>query len=124
MTANASVQAVRFGIGGLVATFVHVLLAYLLIVSWAADAAVANGLAFCGATWVSYRVNTRWSFSSHPTPRRLLRFLVVAALGSLMSALIGGTADRLGFPWWCGILLVVLCVPPLTFVAHRLWTYR
>ncbi len=124
MATKSTVQAFRFGMGGLLATAVHVLLAYLLIVSGTANPAVANGLAFISATWVSYQVNTHWSFSSQPTPQRILRFLLVALLGSLFSAFIAGSAAHFGLPWWCGILIVVICVPPLTFMAHRYWTYR
>jgi hypothetical protein len=37
---------------------------------------------------------------------------------------LAGAAERAGFNYLVGILLVVCIVPPLTFVAHRCWTYR
>ena len=46
------------------------------------------------------------------------------ALGLTLTVTLAAIADRAGFNYWVGIGLVVLCVPPVTYVLHRTWTYR
>jgi putative flippase GtrA len=117
-------STMRFGYSGIAATLTHMLLAYVLIVQLGADAAIGNVLAFCGATLLSYQLNTQWSFRCSHSPTRLGRFILVATAGSLLCGLIAGLAERAAVPWWMGVGIVVMTVSPITYCAHRFWTYR
>lgn len=110
-------------VGGL-ATAVHVAVASVLIVAAGWPAGFANGAAFCVATVASYSINSRVTFRRAVSRRTLWRFIAVAAAGALVSMAISGAADRLGLHYLIGIALVVVSLPPLTFVAHSRWTYR
>jgi putative flippase GtrA len=117
-------QALRFGISGLLATGVHVLVAVVFIRTvWPAPS-IANGVAFVVATIFSYLINTTWSFSSPWHGRNLLRFCVVSCVGLVLAMMISGAAQHYGLHYLWGIFLVVLSVPPVTFLLHSFWTYR
>lgn len=85
---------------------------------------IANGIAFLMATATTYCLNTYWTFARTATRRNLVRFLLVAALGGAISVAITSMAELSGLHYGLGILLLLLTVPPLTFVLHKFWTYR
>jgi putative flippase GtrA len=123
-TPGVAQRAARFGISGLFVTGLHALIAASLIEFILPWPALANGIAFVVATFVSYMINTVWSFSQMPVLANLLRFLTVAFIGLLITMAISGTAAAAGFSYWIGIACVVLVVPPCTFLMHTFWTYR
>ena len=117
-------QALRFGISGLLATGLHVLVATSFIQLVSPAASIANGVAFVVATIFSYLINTIWSFSHPLHGRNLLRFCAVACVGLLLAMAISGAAQHYGLHYMWGIFFVVLTVPPVTFLLHSFWTYR
>lgn len=117
-------RATRFGLSGLFATGTHVLCACLLIEVVGVRAVAANGLAFSIATLLSYLLNTFWTFRRRATGANALRFWTVALLGLGLTLLLSGAAEAARLHYFVGILLVIVLVPPLTFVLHSAWTYR
>lgn len=113
-----------FAVTGVLSTALHyaVAMSFMRLV-WNSPAA-ANGLAFIVATVFSCVVNTLWSFSRRLSAAVFRRFGTVSVVGCLLSSLVAGTADRLGLSNQVGILCVVLCVTPVTYLLHRHWTYR
>ncbi|MCM2311648.1 MAG: GtrA family protein [Steroidobacteraceae bacterium] len=87
-------------------------------------AVAANGLAFSIATLLSYLLNTFWTFRRRATGANALRFWTVALLGLGLTLLLSGAAEAARLHYFVGILLVIVLVPPLTFVLHSAWTYR
>jgi putative flippase GtrA len=117
-------RAIRFVAVGLTATLVHIAIAALCIEAFAVKPAPANVCAFLGATGISYVGHTYWSFQKTSSSTNLLRFVVVLAVGVLLSATVSGTVAYMHFNHWVGIVAVVLVVPPVTFILHSSWTYR
>ncbi|MDH5299406.1 MAG: GtrA family protein [Desulfobulbaceae bacterium] len=117
-------QAQRFAVTGLLSTGIHALIAAGLINSLAAIPPLANGVAFVAATFFSYLLNTRWSFSTTLHRRTLARFTLVASLGCLLAVGVSWLADGMGLHYLVGIAGVVCTVPPATFLLHSLWTYN
>lgn len=117
-------QAGRFAFSGVLVTCLHALVAASLIETVLPRPALANGVAFVAATFASYMINTLWSFSQSPVLANLLRFLIVAIVGLLITMTISGLAASYGFSYWVGIFFVVIVVPPCTFLLHTFWTYR
>ena len=115
-------RMLRFGITGVVVTVVHVVVASLLIVI-DAGSALANGAAFCAATVVSYVVNTRWSFGSRPSTRRLTRFVAVSLVGCAVAVGLSSEVEAALMPAWVSVAVVAAVLPPLTFLMHNFWTY-
>ncbi len=115
---------VRFAVTGLLLTAVHTLLATLFIKLVTPIPPLANGLAFTGATVLSYLINTHWSFSARLSGRTFRKFFMVSVAGFLLAVLVSWLMQRAGFHYLLGILAVAVCVPPITFLLHNFWTYR
>lgn len=114
---------IGFLVTGLVATCIHVLVAAALL-EWAQQGPVlANGLAFCAANAFSFYANSRWSFSQPASWRSLRRFFTVSGLGGAATLLIAAFAQSMWSNHWVGIGLVVLLVPPTTYLAHHFYTF-
>lgn len=117
-------SAWRFAVVGLAATATHVIVAAGLIEGGWLHAAAANGLAFVIANLVSYVANTRWSFAASVRLANWGRFVAVSVGAWLLTVAIAWSIETAGGHYLAGIALVVLVVPPLSFVAHRKFTYR
>jgi putative flippase GtrA len=117
-------RLIRFGLTGLLVTCVHTIIAAALINAAAFSPVPANGIAFVGATLVSYAINTVWSFSRLLRGATLAKFVMVSALGLMLAMLVAKVADGLGLHYLLGIAAVAATVPPVTFLLHNYWTYR
>lgn len=118
------IKVLRFGVSGLVATGLHAMVAMTLIVRAGTEPALANALAFASSTGCSYLLNTFWSFSSSPALANIWRFAMVSLGGLTLTALVAHATQVAGGGPGLGIAMVVCVVPPVTFIAHRWWTYR
>lgn len=117
-------KAMKFGLSGVLATGLHVLVASVLITTVLPVPAAANGIAFVVANLFSYAINTLWTFSHPLQGRSLVRFVLVSLLGLLIAVSVSGLADWYGLNYWYGIALVVCCATPVTFLLHNFWTYK
>lgn len=117
-------KATRFSLTGMLVTTVHAVIAVTCIRHLSLPPPVANGLAFVGATIVSYIINTNWSFSTLPDRRTLVRFTVVSIAGFLLSIFVAWIAQTLSLHYITGIAAVAITVPPITFALHNFWTYK
>lgn len=117
-------EASRFAVVGAGSTALHIAVASTLLEVGGYAAGEANGLAFMVATVASYWLNTMWTFDAPPGLGSLLRYALVATIGLIVTVGIASAIERVGYRYWVGIALVVTIVPALTFVLHRLWTYR
>ncbi|VWC54973.1 GtrA family protein [Burkholderia lata] len=117
-------RLIRFGVSGIGSTALHALIAAAMFAVFDATPVSANAVAFTCPTAFSYLANTLWSFSSPVTWGNFVRFLAVAMAGLGMTMLLAHGTGTFGLARAWSIVAVVLCVPPVTFVLHRLWTYR
>ena len=118
------VKLFRFGVSGLLATGIHLAVVIALMVGAGLSSTWANSAAFVCATIGSYLMHTLWSFSSSLRLSNIGRFLVVSLGGVLITWVLSHLMQVAGASAWLGTALVMLVVPPYTFVAHRRWTYR
>lgn len=105
------------------ATCVHTLVVFFLVKIRGGELGIANAVAFLAATGFSYVANTLWTFETKHSRNTLLRYLVVACIGSFFSYLLATLCTFLGFMWWMSVVLIVAIMPLLTWVAHDKWTY-
>lgn len=117
-------RLLRFGVTGVIATGIHVVVAVTLIAGLHVLPYVANPIAFLAATAFSYATNTMWSFACRMDRRTLRRYACVAAFGLLATTAIAAAAEAAGLDYRIGIVLVIALVTPSTFVLHSVWTYR
>jgi putative flippase GtrA len=113
----------RFAASGGINTLVHNAVVIALVESFRWAASHANVLAFFLATLFSFWLNSRWTFGRQLELRRLPRFIAVGLLGLAVTVLIAVAAEVAGLHYLGGQAAIVLTVPPLTFLLHRLWTF-
>ena len=121
---SLSRSASRFVLTGGAATLTHLVVAVLVIEMMGLGQTIANGLAFCVATLLSYVLNTCWSFQARMGLETAWRFLAVSFGALLLTLSLAWLVERAHGHYLLGIAVVVLFVPPLSFAAHRLFTYR
>lgn len=117
-------RLVRFGLTGALVTAVHTLIVVAGVESGIVRPALANGVAFCCATLLSYWINTRWSFGAVLRGATALRFLLVSLIGLCLAVAVAAAIDKAGFDYLLGIVAIVIAVPLVTFCMHNFWTYR
>lgn len=115
-------RIIRFGVVGVMATGVHVSVAWVIFNWLVRDATIANVTAFVVANVVSFLLQTLWSFSARPSVARFLRFATVSIAGLLTAGLIPLVCGRQTF--WLPTFAIVVCIPAVSYVLHARWTYR
>lgn len=116
-------ELLSFGAVGIAATLTHVLIAWALIRA-GADPYLANllgatgafGVSFLGNARLTFRTNRGWASSAR-------RYGLVSLFSLVVSSLILLCVERLGLALWVYLLLVVLVVPPATFLLAKLWAF-
>jgi putative flippase GtrA len=122
---DLALQGLRFSTVGIWSTGV-----YLLAAATAAEAGVhpqlANALGYAVGTMTSFLGHFYWTFgrrSKHACA--LLRFLVVASGGFLISAgLMHITVEWFLAPIWAALACIVIVVPALSWLSGRYWAFR
>ena len=115
----------RFGVSGVLATATHVSV-FVLLVEWLGlRPLLAAGPSFVLALLVSYGMNYHWTFSvSGPHRIMLPRFVVVALLGlGLNLGITYEVVDVAGYWYGYALLLVIMIVPPVTFMLSKFWVF-
>jgi len=117
-------RTLRFGLTGLFVTGLHFSIATLFVNYIQHNPSLANGVAFCIATIVSYLMHTLWSFSAKLHGKTLIRFIMVSVFGLCLSIIIPWVVQQLGFGYVVGTAAVVLILPVVNFLLHNFWTYK
>lgn len=117
-------RATRFAVTGMISTGAHTAIALSFLALVAQKPTIANGVAFVGATLLSYVINTLWSFSAPLGGIRLLKYVLVSLTGLMVAMTTAWVADSVGLSHIAGILVVMATVAPLTYLMHSRWTYR
>jgi putative flippase GtrA len=118
-------QAVRFLAVGGGATAIHVAVALVLNGPLGVPPLQANFFAFIVAWCFSYFGNWRWTFGATSDHRSAgPRFFAVSLfLFCLNQAIVFVAVERLGWPFWAALAVVVAVVPVAGFAASRLWAF-
>ena len=121
-----SLQLMRFGVVGVTAMCVHLLVVALLVPLGLAPL-IANVAAFLVAFQVSYFGHARWTFKvSDPNNKKhQIKFFSVAVLSFILNE----TSYSLLLNWlhWhylISLAMVLVAVAVVTFVLSRLWAFR
>lgn len=121
-----AIIASRFGLIGIIATFIHVLVISILLSETQLPILMANTLAFLGAFSISFTGNYFWTFESPgDLSRAMWRFLLISASAFLVNTLILVILIRVGWltPFLSAIFSATV-IPVITFLASRLWGFR
>ena len=118
-------QIARFGVVGIIATAIHVIVAYLVQQSGVAEQ-LANFTGFLGAAVFSFFGNLLFTFRAKGSIRDYIkRFAVVSGSNYVASAgLIFVLTQQLGFPFEVSLLGMILTIPAISFLVQKLWVFK
>ncbi|MEM7243685.1 MAG: GtrA family protein [Pseudomonadota bacterium] len=118
-------QIARFGVVGVIATAIHIMIAYFVQQSGVADQ-LANFTGFLAAAVFSFFGNLLFTFRAKGSVRNYIkRFAVVSGSNYFASAgLIFILTQQLGFPFEISLLGMVLIIPAISFLVQKLWVFR
>jgi len=118
-------RALRFGLVGILATGIHVGIYFLAVFVLGILPTLATALAFLVALTVSYLLNHRWTFQAKGNHRRyFIRYLTIAVTGATLNmAIMHLCTAVLGWSHYLGLAIIVLTIPPLTFLGNLLWGF-
>jgi putative flippase GtrA len=86
----------------------------------------ANLIGYACAVGVSYLGNARFTFGRRALHgAQFTRFVVISLAGlGANQAITYVLVDRLGWPFWAGLAVVVTVVPAASFAAARFWAFE
>jgi putative flippase GtrA len=118
-------QLIRFGSVGGFATLAHISIGLTVQRAFSVSPQEANLVGFLVGVVVSYLGNAYFTFAVHPkSVRQMLRFALLSLVGlAASSATVWLIATHLELGFVAAMVAVGVIVPPLTFLAMRLWVF-
>ena len=118
-------EMVRFGVIGVVATFVHVGMVVLLVELPGVEPVWANVLAFLTALPVSYFGNFHWTFAAEGQHgRRVPRFVFTQTLGFASSqTIMFVVVEVMSLHYGIALAAVLMTVPMMSYLLSRGWVF-
>lgn len=117
-------QFMCFGAIGMAATLTHVAIAWFAYSSGNMHPGLANLLGASAAFFVSFCSNRSLTFKSRrPVSSSALRYMIISLVSYFLATAIMLTTERLGLPTYLFACLVMLTVPPVTFVLAKFWAF-
>ncbi len=120
------IMAARFGVVGVVATIVHVIIVSILLWQTSWHILLTNTIAFFIAFWISFAGNYIWTFHSSGSPKAAMaRFLLISISAFLVNTIILKTILDAGLlPPISATILSAIAIPVITFTASRFWAFQ
>jgi len=115
-------QLSRYGFFGIIATLIHLLSAWLLIYGFSTSVLLANSVAFLIAFMFSYVFQSKYVFKTVFDWQKFMRFFAVQG-GAFILAYMLSTWFPLDNQY-LQTLLIVAVIPLISFVIHKLWTFK
>ena len=115
----------RFGIVGILATLVYVLVTLAVVASGLANPIVASVIGQTTSAFVSYFAHLHYSFGVPPQHRLFVwRFLVVAVITYLANIIVTYLLTKVfGISYLISIAAVMILIPILNYICNRLWVF-
>lgn len=115
-------QLSKYGFFGVIATLVHLGVAWGMIYLFDAGVLFANSVAFFTAFIFSYIFQTLYVFQSHFHLKRFIRFFLVQ-YGAFLASYLLSNVVQLENSYFQTLLIVVI-MPVVTFIIHKFWTFK
>ena len=117
-------QLLSFGSVGMVATVVHVALAYVLMLQTATSPFLANLAGFLAAFGISFFGNAKLTFGYDGSlTGPMVRFLAISFVSLTLTSGITALVEAQGLPRWTYVVLTLATVPPITFLLAKFWVF-
>lgn len=118
-------QIASFGTVGICATLLHIAVASALIELAGLNGFLANASGAAAAFCVSYLGNARMTFASQRSiSSGAMRYAVVTLASLLLTSAILALTQRAGLSTLFYALIVLMVVPPTTFLLAKFWAFQ
>ena len=114
----------RFALIGVLNTGVHLAVVISLVELLHVFPVWANGAAFVCANLFSFWANSRWSFKRRMSRARYIRFLSVSLLSLFATLGLTSLGEMLNLYYLVSVFVTMFTLPAVTYLAHRLWTFK
>lgn len=120
------VIATRFGLVGISATSIHIVIVWLVMTLAGLNPILANTIAFTCAFCISFMGNYIWTFRSPGSPRRaMFRFFIISAIAFFLNTSILVVLVQGGwFSHAVSAIISASLVPIISFIAIRFWGFN
>ncbi|WP_026147785.1 GtrA family protein [Robiginitomaculum antarcticum] len=122
-----TVELIQFIIVGVIATIVHMGVAFSLHYGFLVSPFNANLFAFSVAWCASYAGQFMWTFKDSGAAHKKAapKFLLVSILSLILNQVIVWLiAERLELPFYIAVFVVVFSVPLVTYTLSKFWVFR
>lgn len=123
---GVAAQIGRFGVVGIIATLVHLAVAWMAARLFGAPPFLANAAGFAAAFACSYLGHFYWTFGQRAGHvARLPRFLIVSGTGFAMTNLVVWLVVKVAEqPFEVALAGILFVVPLTTWLLSRHWAFR
>lgn len=121
-----AVVVTRYGLVGIAATVVHMLIVSALVLLTPMHTLLANTIAFCAAFAVTFAGNYLWTFQSPGNLWRAIRrlLLISTAAFSVNTVVLSAIISQKWLPDVGAAFISAAVVPLITFIIIRLWGFQ
>ena len=118
-------QIFRFGLVGIIATFIHVSVAFLSEI-FGLGFQASNFVGFASAVLFSFLGNKNYTFKAKGKHSAYLtRFFGLSVLNYCASAfIILLVSQSLGYPFALSLFAIVVVLPTLSFLVQKFWIFK
>lgn len=111
---------------GILCTFVHVFLFYVLVDVFGLEIIQGNSLAFIAAFSCGHYLNHKYCFvSKSKFISTFWKYFIVAVSGLCLNTMIIYFLVHMNsYHKYIGLSVAIVCVPPFTYWANRVWTFK
>ncbi len=117
-----SYKIIRYAFVGGISTLIHVLIASLYIFFISSSVFQSNVIGFLIAYVFSYLVQTKYVFEHEVSKEKAIKYFIVQ-FGALLIAILASDLFS-AFNSYVRTLIVVFLMPLITFLIHKVWTFR
>lgn len=115
---------VKYGLVGIVSTFLHILMATFLIYIYSMNIVYANWFAFISAFSFSYIGNTKFVFKQKVHKQNFKKFLSVSFITFFIITIISYFGKMYQVNSYITIFIIAIVIPTTTFILHKTWTFK
>lgn len=118
-------QFVKYGLVGLIGTFIHSGILILLVEFFDYNPLFATTIGFLFSLVCSFLINVSWTFRSKKKFDIFLKYIIVSLLGLGINLLLMFLLVELLGLWYIWAQMVVLVIVPVfNFFLNRYWAFR
>ena len=116
---------IKYSIVGCISVLIYFLSVFVLVELFDKDPIFASTLSFIIMTYISFLLNKKYTFGSDFSYNKLVRFLVVSAIGfTLNFGIMYLVVSILSLHYVIGELLTTLIIPIINFILNNYWTFK